>query len=46
MLLIIGWLLSVRKETNESRPEEATKKTVVEKESLGIEVANNDKIHV
>ena len=37
--------MSVRKDANESRPEEATEKTV-EKESLGNEVENNDKVNV
>ena len=37
--------LSVRKDANESRPEKATAKTV-EKESLGNEVENNDKVNV
>ena len=54
ILLFSAWLvqsdykintLSVRKDTNESRPEEATEKTV-EKESLGNEVENNDKVNV
>ena len=38
--------LSVRKETTENWPEEATKKTVVGKESLGKDAGNNDIKHV